>query len=90
MTTVFFDDTPAYENIRCIVRIEENIIEVSYDNDDVNVIYKGKNDGCGHFELTCPEKDGHATLHMFKNGYFLDGYWVEGGYKGFWRIELRN
>jgi hypothetical protein len=90
MITAFFDETPAIEDDDCVARIDEKSIEISYDDEDGNVIYRGKNDGSGHFELNCPERNGHASLHMFKNGKFVDGYWVEGGYKGFWRIELRN
>jgi hypothetical protein len=90
MTTAFFDETPAFEDEECVVRIEEDVIEVGYDDEEGNVIYKGKNDSCGHFELICPERSGRATLHMFKDGKILDGYWIEGGYKGFWSIELRK
>ena len=90
MTTVYFDDTPADEAEECVVRIEGDVIEISYDDEEGNVIYRGKNDSSGHFELTCFERSGRATLHMFKDGKFLDGYWIEGGYKGFWRIELRK
>ena len=90
MTTAFFDDTVAYEDEECVVRIDEKSIKVSYDDYEGNAIYRGKNDGSGHFELNCPEKDGHATLHMFKNGKFLEGYWVQSGGRGFWRIQLRD
>lgn len=90
MTAAFFDETPASEDEECIVRIEGDTIEISYDDEEGNVIYKGKNDGCGHFVLKCPERSGDATLHMFKDTKFLDEYWIEGGNKGFWRIELRK
>ncbi len=39
MTTAFFDGTPAYENEKYSVGIEENIIAVSYDDPDGNAIY---------------------------------------------------
>ena len=90
MITAYFDESPAHEDEECLVRIGENSIEVSYDDEDGNAIYRGNNDGSGHFELTFPERAGQATLHIFKNGKFLEGYWVEAGYKGFWRIELRK
>jgi len=70
MTTAFFDETPAYEDEECLVRINDNLIEVSYDDEEGNAIYRGKNTGTGHFELSCPERDGRATLHMFKEGIF--------------------
>jgi len=90
MTTAFLDETSAFEAEECVVRIEGDVIEISYDDEGGNVIYRGQNDSSGHFELICPERSGRATLHMFKDGKFLDGYWIEGGYKGFWRIELRK
>jgi hypothetical protein len=40
MTTAFFDDTEAYEDEECIIRIDEKFIEVSYDDEEENVIYR--------------------------------------------------
>ncbi len=74
---------PGYE-----VRIDENDIVVAYDDDEGWVEYRGKNNGNGHFQLTCPERKGEATLHQFPNGEILEGYWIEGGYRGMWRITL--
>ncbi|MHB1643403.1 MAG: hypothetical protein ACYCS8_12220 [Acidithiobacillus sp.] len=71
------------------VRIDEREIVVSYEDDDGVVIYRGNNDGSGHFSLEAPERNGRASLHRFiPNGNFLEGYWIEGGSTGMWRIEL--
>jgi hypothetical protein len=73
----------------CEVRIDENSIVVSYKGDDgLPIVYKRKNHGDGHFELMAPQIDSKATLHMFNNGKILEGFWLEGGYKGMWRIQL--
>lgn len=72
------------------VRIDEREIVVSYEDDDGIVVYRGPNDGSGHFSLEAPERNGRASLHCFKNGNFLEGYWAEGGARGMWRIELGN
>lgn len=88
MDIVYYDKTEACEQDPCEVRIEGNEIVVSYD-DDVPVVFKGHLNGPGHFELACAEVNGKATLHMFEGSKILEGFWLEGGEKGFWRITLR-
>ena len=95
MTTAYFDASEAVEGDRCEVRIDESEIVVSYQEDDerngfTHVLYQGKNIGDGHYKLTCPERNGEATLHRFPDGKILEGYWKEDGYRGFWRIYLKK
>ncbi len=89
MTTAYLDGTEADVNQSCKVRIDEEVIEVSYD-DDGAVVYMGKNDNTGHFKLECSNNAGKASLHMFKNDVILEGYWTEEGDEGFWRIKLQK
>jgi hypothetical protein len=42
MTTAFFDETPAFEAEECVVRIEGDVIEISYDDEEGNVFIKAK------------------------------------------------
>ncbi|MCL4500874.1 MAG: hypothetical protein M1438_03335 [Deltaproteobacteria bacterium] len=91
MTTVYYEESIADEDDECIVRIEDGKIGISYDHeDDGNVIYKGKEEANGHFELKCESPKGQATLHRFPEGLLLEGSWVEEGFKGFWQIKLRD
>lgn len=86
---IFYDMTPAYVNERgYIVRLSEDEIEVTYDDDEGAVCYRGKSKGSGHFELHAPERDGKASLHCFPDSQVLEGYWQEGGTRGMWRIRL--
>lgn len=71
-----------------IVRLSDDVIEVSYDDDEGAVCYKGKNNGDGHFDLKSRERNGVASLHRFPNSQFMEGYWREGDYRGMWRIRL--
>jgi hypothetical protein len=61
---------------------------VNYRDHDGPAEYRGKDLGVGHFELHCADRQGHATLHRAPNSRILEGYWQEGGYRGFSRIEL--
>lgn len=70
------------------VRIDENDIVVSYKDDDGHVVYRGVNNGDGHYELAAPERDGHATLHQLPGSDILEGFWIEGGERGMWAIFL--
>ncbi len=83
MTTAFLDSTVAYLNEPCQVVIDNNKIVVSYPDENEVVLYKGKSQGKGHFQLVCPERNGKASLHMFDGGFFLDGYWVLMGTGGY-------
>jgi hypothetical protein len=88
MDTIFYGDNPAFEGEECEIRINGNEIVISYSDSDGVVIYKGKDEGSGHFVLECPERRGRATLHQIPTSKFLEGFWVEDGDKGFWRITL--
>lgn len=87
ITLVWYTKDPSTDQEPCTVKIDDKEILVEYDDEGV-VQYRGKNNGDGHFELTSPEVDGHASLHMFPGSNVLEGSWVEGGRKGMWRILL--
>lgn len=70
------------------VKIDDKEIVVSYEDDSGWVQYRGKNKDTGHFQLTCPERKGEASLHQFPGGKILEGFWVENGLRGMWRIYL--
>lgn len=87
---LYYDAEPAVTNEEgYIVRLSDETIEVAYDDDDGPVCYRGKNKGDGHFSLSAPEREGKASLHRFPDSNFLEGYWLEGGVRGMWRISLK-
>ena len=73
----------------CDVRIDGDSILVAYRDGPAQVFYRGKQNGPGHFELAMENGDGKATLHQFPGRDLLEGWWVEDGELGAWRIELR-
>ncbi len=75
-------------NETCEVRIDGDSIVVSYEDAGGYTVYKGSVNGTGHFELEAPSVKGRASLHMFQGGKILEGYWVEDGSRGMWRITL--
>ena len=87
MDSLYYDGE-ADVGIECQVKIDNDSIVVSYESDDGWVNYSGKNDKSGHFELHADRYDGHASLHMFPGSTVLEGYWVEQGTRGMWRIVL--
>lgn len=87
---LFYDETPAYiGEDGYIVRLLDDAIEISYDDVEGAVCYRGKNNGDGHFDLAAPERNGRASLHFFPNSHFMEGYWKEGDVRGMWRIHLK-
>jgi hypothetical protein len=86
--SVLYYSADASEDWPCVVKISESEILVEYEDAGL-VQYVGKNLGDGHFELQAPALKGHASLHMFGDSELLEGSWVEGSYKGMWRIRLK-
>jgi len=88
METAFFHGEESYEQ-ECTVRLERENIAVSYEDNENNlVVYTGTDHGGGHFVLGYPELKAKATLHQMEGSKCLEGYWVEEGVRGFWRIVL--
>ncbi|MBF0274969.1 MAG: hypothetical protein HQK84_07035 [Nitrospinae bacterium] len=88
--SVSYNEDPVVvdEDLICEVKFGEGRIVVSYKDDEGDVIYRGNEDGEGHYLLECAERDGKASLHMFSKSEILEGHWKEGDYRGFWRITL--
>ncbi|WP_139826127.1 hypothetical protein [Derxia lacustris] len=87
MSSLYYSNESASEDYACVVKIDDNEIVVEYEDDGTRQ-YRGKNNGDGHFELHSHELHGKASLHMFPGSSILEGSWVEGSYRGMWRIEL--
>ena len=64
MDWVDYDGYDAGESEPCEVRIDENAIVVSYEDDRGAVNYIGEGKGPGHFALESPERNGKATLRI--------------------------
>jgi len=90
MTTLFYSDGDVDD--KCEVNISEEKIVLSYFDKDFNgyIIYSGEVVGDGHYKLECKEVNGKGTLHRFPNGKRLEGFWVQDGEEGMWRIELND
>ena len=90
MEILYFDDDP-FDSVPCQVVIDGDNISLSYKDEDLaqTIVCKGFDHGAGHFELSCPEAQGRATLHRLKkDSSCLEGFWKEGGERGMWRITL--
>jgi hypothetical protein len=88
MKTFFGDKTPV-DIGKCQVRLGDHRIEVIYEYDPgEEEVYEGEEIGEGHFELKARIGNGKGNLHRFSNGKILDGWWLEDGDEGMWRITL--
>ena len=72
----------------CEVRLGNSSIAVSYRDDGELVLYDGPEIEAGHFKLQTKAASGRATLHRFSDDDILEGYWIEDGYEGMWRIQI--
>lgn len=73
----------------CSVRLDADSVRVEYRQDGETYAYSGAANGAGHYELRC---EGYpqcrATLHRFEGSELLEGFWIEEGGQGMWRIRL--
>jgi len=90
MEIAFQDRAYPHEFLGCRVAIDDQSIIVSYERQGRAVVYQGDTYGSGNFILTCPERGGKASLHIVRDGEILEGYWVETGEKGYWKISLKH
>ncbi len=86
--SLVYDDSAVHVDHPCCIRTGDGSIEVTYEEGNDTVCYRGVEVGSGHFQLRGIDVEGQATLHMFEGARVLDGYWVEGSVRGMWRIYL--
>ena len=89
--SIFYEDRPADLEIACIVALSDRELELKYDQEDGSFwSWKGDSKGDGHFVLFANQQRhlGRATLHRLPGSMYLEGYWLEGSYKGMWRVKL--
>lgn len=90
MACLYFDETPADEHTPCKVTFDSPSISIEYFEDGELFRYTGQEQSPGHYVLHCHILKGQATLHRLPESKFLEGYWIEGGDRGMWRITLIN
>lgn len=83
----YYPGADAAEVQPCVVKISDGEILVEYQGDGL-VQYRGPSLGTGHYSLEAPAVDGRASLHGFAGSTLLEGSWVQGSYRGMWKIEL--
>jgi len=88
-TMTSFYDGDECDVTHCEVRIDGSEIVVSYDDEDGLTVYQGNETGPGHYKLSAPSVSGQATLHRVPDEDVLEGHWIQDGYEGMWRIELK-
>lgn len=106
MACLYFDKKEnsknAYTNYPCRVIFRPGEVEISYIEDyqvwshnskhAPQSVYKGKDDGDGHYYLwngkNGPSK-GNARMHLGRSNV-LEGSWEENGLRGMWMITLRR
>ena len=86
----YYGDTTAMDISPCTVRIGEGMVSLTYAYSGGEQTYAGTEIGEGHYKLETSAGDGKANLHHFKGGQILDGWWVEHGHEGMWRITLHR
>ncbi|MBW1796092.1 MAG: hypothetical protein JRJ38_16990 [Deltaproteobacteria bacterium] len=91
MTTCHYDKTEVVSQPCEVLFINDRQeIAISYGISKENqVTYRGQEDGKGHYHLKADTVHGRASLHTFHDSTVLEGYWVEDGYEGMWRVELK-
>lgn len=72
------------------VRITGDDLVISYQSDSGWIVYRGKDHGGGHYDVSCPQVKGRAMLHRLADSEFLEGNWSEDSAYGMWHITLHE
>ncbi len=91
--TVYLADAEASFIEECYLRHDSqtDVLQVIYtDHDGVEVAYQGSQIGQCHWRLRCLQNGGEASLHAFPGSSTYEGWWVEGGIEGMWRIVVED
>lgn len=79
----------AQEGLPCELRVSETEIILSYEGDSGLIRWEGTAAGDGHYSLSAVAgAKGKGSLHQFPDGKILEGFWIEDGAMGMWRIHL--
>ena len=84
----FYYEKEADKGQSCEVRMTDDEIVLSYEEDSTKFQYQGKAVAPGHFQLESSPPLGKATLHRMPGENFLVGYWTEARRVGVWRVDL--
>lgn len=84
---VLYFDGRAVDNETRDVRISATELVVSFDDDQGQVVYRGKNNNNGHFHIK-DGSGGSATLHQTPGELILEGSWKTIDDRGMLKITL--
>ena len=90
----YYADHREFEDSNCLVRFSDGgqTLSVIYtDQNNAQAKYTGPDSGGGHYTVVCPEYDGRGTLHLscdLDGEITLEGWWLQEGSEGMWRIEV--
>ena len=77
------------ETTHCQVRLDGAGLDLMSSAGEL--LWQGVEQAPGHFRLTKVGDNGSiASLHRFPGGKTFDGWWLEDGYEGMWRITLSD
>ncbi len=82
----FDDGSPVFTDEDVDVTIEDGRILLTYFDDQGPVVFEGREEAPGHYELTARSRPRKAQL--LRTGDLLDGSWQEDDSTGTLRIEL--
>ncbi len=77
-----------FSSDECDVRIEDTRLVVSYWDDDGAVVFAGRANEGGRFELWCRTRPIRAELAKSADGARLSGSWTQDDESGPWSIDL--
>jgi hypothetical protein len=80
--SVLFDDDD------CDVRLREEILIVSYFDDEGPLVFEGRRSDAGSYELWCRGRPLRGHLELSSDRTRFEGAWVQGDDRGSWRIRL--
>ena len=87
---LYYDDEPAVEGWLCEVRLDDQEMVISYEEDGERRMYIGRAAEPGHYVVENEAVGGKGTFHRFNRSLKLEGSWIEDNTRGMWILHLEE
>ena len=85
----YYDTRAARADLPVQVTLDAHGLTLVMANDKgEHVLWHGERRGQGHYAMRTAKAGMEGSLHRFADSLILEGFWLDGRERGFWRLRL--